>query len=273
MGNRLVAGRLLTWGDAYQRQKVVVVSENLAREHFGSAQAALGRRIRNTPNNPWREIVGVVGDDRDSGVNQPAPLTVYWPLAMDQFWEEAFVSRTLAFAVRSERMKSPTFMRELQQAVWKVNPNLPVANARSLADIHRSSMAQTSFALTMLAIAAGVALLLGIVGIYGVIAYIAAQRTREIGVRMALGAQASDVRRLFVSHGLKLVGAGLAVGVVTALALTRVMSTLLFGVKATDPTTYAAVSLVLGVVALAATYLPARRAARIDPIVALRTDA
>ena len=134
-------------------------------------------------------------------------------------------------------------------------------------------MAQTSFALTMLAIAAGVALLLGVVGIYGVIAYIAAQRTREIGVRMALGAQASDVRRLFVSHGLKLVGAGLAVGIMAALALTRVMSTLLFGVKATDPATYLAVSLVLGVVALVATYLPARRAARVDPIVALRTDA
>jgi putative ABC transport system permease protein len=273
MGNRLIAGRLLTWGDAYQRQKVAVVSENFARETFGSAQAALGKRIRNTPNNPWREIVGVVGDDRDNGVSQPAPLTVYWPLVMDQFWEDAFVSRTQAFAVRSARMKSPTFMRELQQAVWKVNPNLPVANARSLEDIFRASMAQTSFALTMLAIAAGVALLLGVVGIYGVIAYIAAQRTREIGVRMALGAQASDVRRLFVSHGLKLVGAGLAVGIMAALALTRVMSTLLFGVKATDPATYLAVSLVLGVVALVATYLPARRAARVDPIVALRTDA
>jgi putative ABC transport system permease protein len=273
MGNRLIAGRLLTWNDAYQRQRVALISENFARELFGSPQAALGKRIRNTPNNPWREIVGVVGDDRDDGLNKPAPTTVYWPLVMDDFWEEAFVSRNQAFAVRSARMKSPSLLRELQQAVWSVNPNLPVANARSLDDILRRSMAQTSFALTMLGIAAGVALLLGIVGIYGVIAYIAAQRTREIGVRMALGAQAADVRKLFMAHGVKLVAIGLVIGVAAALALTRLMSTLLFGVQSTDPMTYVVVSLVLGVIALVATYLPARRAARIDPIVALRTDA
>ena len=213
-------------------------------------------------------------DDRDNGLNQPAPSTVYWPAAMNEFWAEpVYVSRNMAFAVRSARMRSPTFMRELQQAVWSVNPNLPVANARSLDDILRRSMAQTSFALTMLGIAAGVALLLGIVGIYGVIAYIAAQRTREIGVRMALGAQAADVRRLFLTHGVKLVAIGLVIGVAAALGLTRLMSTLLFGVQATDPTTYVVVSLVLGAIALVATYLPARRAARIDPSVALRTDA
>jgi predicted permease len=274
MGNRLVSGRLLTWQDAYRRQQVVVVSENFARENFGTPQAALGRRIRNAPSNPWREIVGVVGDDRDNGLNQPPPSTVYWPAAMNEFWAEpVYVSRNMAFAVRSARMRSPTFMRELQEAVWSVNPNLPVANARSLDDILRRSMAQTSFALTMLGIAAGVALLLGIVGIYGVIAYIAAQRTREIGVRMALGAQAADVRKLFMAQGVKLVAIGLVIGVAAALALTRLMSTLLFGVQATDPMTYVVVSLVLGAIALVATYLPARRAARIDPVVALRTDA
>jgi ABC-type antimicrobial peptide transport system permease subunit len=175
--------------------------------------------------------------------------------------------------VRSERTQSAAFQRELQQAVWSVNATLPVANPRSMAEIRAGSMAQTSFALTMLGIAAGVALLLGIVGIYGVIAYIAAQRTREIGVRMALGAQASDVRRLFLGHGLKLVAVGLVLGVAAALALTRLMSTLLFGVGPMDPVTYAVVSGVLGTVALIATYLPARRASRIDPIVALRTDA
>jgi putative ABC transport system permease protein len=274
MGNRLVAGRLLTWNDAYQRHRVAVVSENFARENFRTPQAALGRRIRNAPANPWREIVGVVGDDRDNGLNKPAPTTVYWPAAMNEFWSDpVYVSRNMAFAVRSSRMRSPTFMRELQQAVWSVNPNLPLANARSLEDILRGSMAQTSFALTMLGIAAGVALLLGIVGIYGVIAYIAAQRTREIGVRMALGAQASDVHRLFMTHGVKLVAIGLVIGVGAALALTRLMSTLLFGVQASDPMTYVVVSVVLGTIALVATYLPARRAARIDPIVALRTDA
>ena len=179
----------------------------------------------------------------------------------------------MGYAVRSDRAKSAAFLRELQQAVWSVNANLPVANPRSLAEIRAGSMAQTSFALTMLGIAAGVALLLGVVGIYGVIAYIALQRTREIGVRMALGAQASDVRRLFVGHGLKLVAIGLTLGIAAAMSLTRLMSTLLFGVGPMDPVTYVSVSLVLGTVALVATYLPARRASRVDPVVALRTDA
>ena len=274
MGNRLIAGRTLTWDDSLRRQPVVVLSENLAREFFKTPDAAIGKRVRNSPANPWREVVGVVGDDRDQGLSQPAPAVVYWPMAMDKFWsEETWVSRNLAIAVRSERAGSPALLKELQQAVWSINASLPVANVRTLDEIRSTSMAQTSFALTMLAIAAAVALLLGVVGIYGVVAYIAAQRTREIGVRMALGAQASDVRRLFVSHGLKLVSAGLAIGIAAALGLSRLMGTLLFGVGPMDPATYVAVSLVLGSVALVATYLPARRAARVDPIVALRTDA
>jgi putative ABC transport system permease protein len=164
-------------------------------------------------------------------------------------------------------------MTELLRAVWSINPSLPVANVQGLDEIRASSMAQTSFALTMLAIAAFVALLLGLVGIYGVVAYIAAQRTREIGVRMALGAQPADIRTLFVSHGLKLVGAGVILGVGGALALTRLLSVLFFGVRPTDAPTYAAVSTGLGAIALVATYLPARRASRVDPVVALRTDA
>jgi predicted permease len=274
MGNRLVAGRLMTWDDAYKRAQVVLISETLAREYFKTAATAIGKRIRNSPSNPWREIVGVVGDERDDGLSKPPTAIVYWPLIIDDFWtQKTFVQRNLAFAVRSGRMGSTGFMGELQRAVWSVNPNLPVASVQSLAEIRADSMAQTSFALTMLAIAAVVALLLGLVGIYGVVAYIAAQRTREIGVRMALGAQASDIRTLFVSHGLKLVAAGVVLGVAGAMALTRLMSVLLFGVGPMDAPTYAAVSLGLGVVALIATYLPARRAARVDPVVALRTGA
>ena len=142
-------------------------------------------------------------------------------------------------------------MRELQQAVWSVNPNLPLAAVQTLDEIQARSMAQTSFAMAMLGIAAGVALLLGIVGIYGVIAYVATERTREIGIRMALGAQIGDVRMLFLRQGLWLTATGIALGIVVALALTRVMSALLFGVGPTDPMTYAAVSAALAAVALA----------------------
>ena len=178
----------------------------------------------------------------------------------------------MAYVVRSERVGSPGFLRELQQAVWSVNPNLPLASVRTLDEIQADSMAQTSFALVMLAIAAAVALLLGSVGIYGVIAYVAAQRTREIGIRMALGAQTGDVRRLFLRHGARPDSRRHRTGIGVALALTRVMSALLFGVSPTDPVTYIAVTAGLATVALLATYLPARRASRIDPVVALRAD-
>jgi putative ABC transport system permease protein len=174
--------------------------------------------------------------------------------------------------VRSTRVGAPGFVRELEQAVWSANPNLPLARIQTVADIQATSMAQTSFALVMLGIAAGVALLIGIVGIYGVIAYAAAQRTREIGVRMALGAQIGDVRRMFVRHGLLLTATGIALGIAASIGVTRIMSALLFGVSPTDPMTYAAVSGTLASIALIATYLPARRAARVDPVVALRAE-
>ena len=143
-----------------------------------------------------------------------ATAIVYWPMLIKEWWTEPIdISRTIAYVVRSTRVGSPGFLRELQQAVWSVNPNLPLASVRTLDEIQADSMAQTSFALVMLAIAATVALLLGSVGIYGVIAYVATQRTREIGIRMALGAQTGDVRRLFLRHGLLLTGAGIALGI------------------------------------------------------------
>jgi predicted permease len=273
MGNHIVAGRALTWEDAADMRPVIMVSERLAREFWKDPRQAIGKRVRQSEKNPWKEIVGVVGDERDDGVHRPATTTVYWPLQVKNFWTaERRMERGVAYVVRSPRTNTPSFMKELQQAVWSANSNLPLSNVRTLDQIRASSMAQTSFALAMLGIAAGVALLLGIVGIYGVIAYIAAQRTREIGIRMALGAQSGDVSRLFVRHGLWLTGTGVALGVLAAVGLTRLMSSLLFGVSPMDPITYAAVSVALGAVALLATYLPARRAARIDPIVALRSD-
>jgi predicted permease len=274
MGNRLIAGRSLTWADAYEFRPVAVVTENFARAVWKDPARALGKRIRNTPSNPWREIVGVVADARDDGVTREAPEIVYWPLLMKEFWNfPVFTPRNLSYAIRSQRLDSPTFLKEIQQAVWAVNPNLPLASVQTLREIEADSMAQTSFAMVMLAIAAGVALLLGLVGIYGVIAYIAAQRTREIGIRVALGAQQSDVSRLFLRHGLVLLALGIAIGVSAALGLTRLMSALLFGVNPADPVTYAVVALGLGAVVLLASYLPARRAAQVDPVEALRAEA
>ena len=188
---------------------MVVVSENFAREYWKEPAAALGRRIRNSPDNPWRTIVGVVGDERDEGLAKPAPAIVYWPIVMKQFWTDPVnVQRSLTYVIRTERVKSPTLLKEIQQAVWSVNGSLPVANVRTLSDVMSASMAQTSFALVMLAIAAAVALLLGVVGIYGVIAYVASQRTKEIGIRIALGAVSRDVTGLFLRQGLLLAGIG-----------------------------------------------------------------
>ena len=234
---------------------------------------AVGRRVRNTPSDPWRTIVGVVGDERDDGVAKAAPTTVYWPLLIKQFWnQEQQATRSLSFVVRTERPKSPTLVKEIQQAVWSVNGSLPVANVRTLSEIMSSSMAQTSFALVMLAIAAAVALALGVVGIYGVIAYVAAQRTKEIGIRMALGAVSRDVTGLFLRQGVLLAGLGIAIGLGAAAVVTRVMSTLLYGVGALDPVTYVSVAVGLGLTALLASYLPAARAARIHPAEALRRE-
>ena len=274
MGNPLVAGREITWADAFAKVPVVMVSENFAREYWKEPGGAIGRRIRQMPDSPWRTIVGVVGNERDNGVTRPAVSIVYWPLWIDRYNNnQAFAQRNLGYAIRSERTGSPTLLKEIQQAVWSVNANLPIANVRTLDELRAGSMAQTSFALVMLGIAGAVALLLGVVGIYGVIAYVATQRTKEIGIRMALGAATRDVSGLFVRHGAVLAGMGIVCGLVAAALLTRAMATLLFGVSTFDPLTYAAVSVALASTALIASYLPARRAARIDPAEALRWDA
>ena len=274
MGNPIIAGREMTWADVYSHASVAIVSENFAREYWKEPAAAIGKRIRQTPSNPWRTIIGVVGNERDNGISSPATSIVYWPLLIDNFWDDkVFAQRNVAFALRTERAESPTLLKEIQQAVWSVNGNLPLANVRTLHQIRSESMAQTSFALVMLAIAAAVALLLGVVGIYGVIAYVAQQRTKEIGIRMALGAASSDVRSLFVRHGIILAGIGIVCGMVAAAVLTRTMSALLFGVSAYDPLTYGAVALALGGTAVIASYLPARRASKVDPAEALRWEA
>lgn len=273
MGTRLLAGRTLTWEDSFRLSPVAMINERLAREYFKSPAEAVGKRIRQSPNSPWREVVGVVGNELDDGVGIAPPATVYWPLLMKDFWEKGLSTRRgVGYVLRSQRLQSPAFLKEIQQAVWAVNPSLPVFDVRTLADLRAASMAQTSFALVMLGVAAGVALLLGLVGIYGVIAYIAAQRTREVGIRVALGAKPGDVSLMFVRHGLALTLAGVVVGIAGAAGLTRMMGTLLFGVSPLDPVTFGGVAAGLAAVATLASYLPARRAARLAPVEALRGE-
>ena len=273
VGTRLVAGRDFTWDDLHNRQPVVVLSDSLAREYFGSAPAALGRRIRNSPKNPWREVVGVVADVRDDGVTRGEVPTVYWPMTMKDYWDqETFVQRWMSYAIRTPRVRTAGFIQDVQQAVWSVNPNLPLARPRTLGAIYAESMAETSFALVIIAIAGGVTLLLGVVGLYGVIAYIVAQRRREVGIRMALGAGGGEVQRMFVRRGLQLAGLGVVVGLGGAFAVTRFLTSLLFGVSPFDPLTYGTVAFTLAAVALLATWLPARQASLVDPAIALRAE-
>jgi ABC-type antimicrobial peptide transport system permease subunit len=177
----------------------------------------------------------------------------------------------MSYVVRSHRVGTPGFVRELQRAVWSVNPDLALARIRTLNEIQAASMSQTTFAMVMLAIAAGVALLLALVGVYGVVAYIVAERTHEIGIRMALGAQVRDVRVLFLRHGLGLALTGIASGIGAAVLVTPVMSGLLHGVGAIDPVTYIGVAMILGGVTLLATYLPARRASLVQPVISLKS--
>lgn len=266
LGVSIVAGRAITWTDLHQLTPLAIVSENLALEYWKTPAEAIGHRIRASDNAPWQEIVGVVGNIRAEGLNHPAPAVVFSPIADAQS-----VSRNVMFEVRSPRAGTPAFLRELQQAVWSVNPRLPLANVRTLADIQARSMAPTSFAAAMVISAATVALALALVGIYSVVSYVAAERTGEIGIRMALGAQTSDIRRLFLRHGLALAMAGIAAGLAGALLATPAMTVLLYGVSPADPATYITVSIALAGVTLLATYFPARRASRTQPIIALRS--
>jgi putative ABC transport system permease protein len=273
MGNPMIAGRDFTWTDMYEKRHVAIVSENLARELWQSAGAAIGKRVREGNKAPWREIVGVVADERDDGVDQKSPAFVCWPMLMDSFsGDEPFVSRTMALMIRTGRTGTSELLKEVGAAVWAVDPNLPLANVRTLQEVYDRSLARTSFALVMLAIAGGMALLLGVAGLYGVISYSVSQRTREIGIRMALGARYQEVTGLFVRHGLSLAAVGIACGLGVSFAVGRLMSSLLFDVSATDWLTYAAVSIGLAAAAVLASYVPARRAMLIDPVHALRAE-
>ena len=273
LGTRLIAGREVTWAETARQAQVAMVSENLARELWHDPQRAPGKRIRATLKDDYCEVIGVVADVRANGVDAKAPTTVYWPLMQKNFeGNPTSVRRGVALVIRTQRAGSTGLVQDLRAAVWSVNSSLPLASVSTLAEFYQKSLGRTSFILSLLAIAGGMALLLGLVGIYGVISYSVAQRTREIGIRLALGAPPPQVTGMFVRHGLVLSAIGTAFGLAAAFALTRLMKSLLFDVSPVDPLTYAAVAAGLVGAAMLASYLPARRATAVDPSEALRAE-
>jgi predicted permease len=275
MGTRLVAGRDFTWTDIYDLRPGVIVSENFARDSWGSASAAVGKRLRQFSNMPWQEVIGVVEDVRVHGVDEAAPAIVYWPAMLnDPYTPKPTIQapRFVTFAIRSDRAGTENFLQQVQQAVWSVNASLPVAAVNTMQEVYSQSLARTSFTLVMLATAGTMALALSLIGIYGVISYAVSQRTREIGIRLALGARKGVLRWMFVRSALGLTGVGVVIGLGAAAALMRLMKTLLFGISPLDPLTFLAVPVILATAAALASYLPARRAAGIDPVEALRAE-
>ncbi|MGD0892849.1 MAG: ABC transporter permease [Terracidiphilus sp.] len=273
LGTKIVAGRDITWNETYSARPVALISENFAREYWQTPANALGKKIRIASTDDWREIVGVAQDTHDDGVDQPAPSAVYWPLINNNYeGQKQQLTRGIAFVIRSPRAGTQAFFNEIEQQAWSVDPDVPLANPMTLGEMYTKSMARTSFTLVMLCVSGAMALLLGIVGIYGVISYSVSQRTREIGIRMALGAQRSTLTGLFVRQGLWLTGIGVACGLAAAFATMRLMSSLLFNVSPVDPVTYIAITVGVAATAWLACYLPSRRAATVNPVNALRAE-
>jgi predicted permease len=274
MGTRIVAGRDFTWTDVYGLRPVAMLSENLSRTEFGSPSAAVGKRFRQLSNMPWQEIIGVVQDVHHDDVSAEPPTIVYWASMISNPYMKNGIHapRSVTIAIHTSRAGTSSFLAEIQQAVGSVNASLPLASVRTMQEIYSKSLARTSFTLVMLAIAGSMALTLGILGIYGVISYTVSQRTREIGIRLALGAQKTDLKWMFVRSALGLTGIGVGLGLCAAGVVTQSMKSLLFGISPLDPVTYIAIPLVLVASAALASYLPARRAASVDPVEALRAE-
>jgi predicted permease len=274
MGMSVAAGRPFTFEDVDGLRPVALVSESLARELWQTPEGALGRRIRTAGGGPWRDVIGVVADVRLNGLDRASPATVYWPTLMADFYTRLpfYVERGVAFAIRSPLAGTPALTRQVEQAVWSVNAGLPVAAIRTMRDIYDRSLGRTSFTLTMLLAAAATALVLGIVGLYGVLSYAVSTRRREIAIRFALGAKAHDVQRRIVGQGVALASIGVFVGLAGAAVVTRVMASLLYDVQAVDPLTYALVAVGLVAVAALASYIPARRASAVNPAESLAAE-
>jgi predicted lysophospholipase L1 biosynthesis ABC-type transport system permease subunit len=248
-----------------------LVSESFARETWNTVEGAIGKRIKLGTTGGWQEVIGVVADIHDDGADQKAPPLIYWPARQHEMIGKVSPA-SVAVTLRSTRTGAEGFLSDIRKAVSDVDPSLPLASVNTMAAMYAISMARTSFSLVLLGIAGAMALLLGIVGIYGVLAYAVMQRQREVGIRLALGAQPRAVKEMFVYRGMVLSGVGIALGSAVAAGLTRLMSSLLFGVTPVDAATFVAAAGVLVVAALTASYIPARRAAAVDPVQTLRAQ-
>ncbi|MGD0911489.1 MAG: ABC transporter permease, partial [Terracidiphilus sp.] len=275
LGTRIVAGRDFTWDDLQNVRPSLIVSESFARENWGSAAAAIGKRVKKYDHSPWQQVVGVVEDVRVHGVDQPAPPIIYWPaMFYDRFGGNLEMDglRTVTYVLHTSRAGTQSLLTQMQQAVWSVSRDLPLASVGTMQLLYSRSMARTSFTLVMLAIAGSMAMALSLIGIYGVISYAVSQRTREIGIRLALGAQKGLMRWMFVRSALMLTAVGAGIGLCAAAVLARLMKALLFGVSPLDPLTFAAVPVILALAAALASFLPASRAAAVNPAEALRAE-
>jgi predicted permease len=269
LGTPLLVGRDFTWEELHDQRNVAMVSESFARGEWSTVEGAIGRRVLVGTSQTWQEVIGVVADVHDAGADRPAPHIIYWPARLQDFVAGTLVPRSVNFVMRSERTGTEALVREIRQAVAEVMPGVPIFQIQTLQDAYDQSMARTSFSLILLGVAGGMALLLGIVGIYGVLAYAVIQRQREVGIRLALGAQPGNVKRMFVYRGMMLSGVGIAIGAAVAAGTTRWMSSLLFGVTPVDAATFSGAAAVLILAAVAASYVPARRAAAVDPVLTL----
>jgi len=270
----LLQGQLFDRIDPDKVTTQAIVSQSLAAKYW-PGQNPLGKRLAQgigDTHAEWSTIVGVVGSIRENGLGEAPVETVYYPYQpQEDFKGTVSISRNFTLVVRST--KEPQMLtRPVRDAVWSLDPNLPLSQVRTMDEVAERSMVQTTFTMFLLVVAALIALVLGSVGIYAVISYVVSQRTREIGVRMALGAGRRDISRMVLKEGLGLVLLGILLGLTGAFALTRLMLALLFGVSPTDPATFAAVPALLAVIALFASWLPARRAASVQPLEAIRGE-
>jgi putative ABC transport system permease protein len=265
MGMPLVRGRNFNEHDTKDSTRVAIINEQCAKDVF-PGEDPIGQYVENYgPKNEKLQVVGVVGNVRHLALETAPRPELYQPLGQG-LWPSVFI------AVRTTPENSLTLLPAVQQAVWSVNKSVPLGNPRTMNDIIGRSLLQKKFTMMLLSIFAGAALILAAVGLYGVISYSVAQRTRELGIRIALGAQRSDVLRLILRQGMTLVAAGVIFGVAASLGLTRLIASLLYGISASDPITFVLLSLALTLVAFVACWLPARRASAVDPIVALHAE-